>query len=124
MVDVISSILLTGNLKLTCRCRAQRNTGQVRTALSRTLRKVIVSSVRDIGRPNVIGFSDGQASQEIGIDRMSRVRFREAGFVIKCLDTHLPHEGAHVTPADPLSRSHQPLSNVRHLREDCNVLQD
>jgi hypothetical protein len=23
-----------------------------------------------------------------------------------------------------LSRSHQPLSNVRHLREDCNVLQD
>lgn len=29
MIDMISSIMLTDNLKLTCRCRAQRNTGQV-----------------------------------------------------------------------------------------------
>ena len=49
--------------------------------------------------PDVVGLCDIKPVEKIGIDPVSRMGLRKAGFFVDRLDTHLPHEGPDVDPS-------------------------
>jgi len=56
---------------------------------------LVVHSVGDVRRRDVMGTADRQITQLVGIDRMSRMSLAGSGFAVQRVDADADHHGAH-----------------------------
>ena len=57
-------------------------------------------NVGDVHRPDLIGPDDGQFSEQIGVDLVTRRRFRGVRLAIERLDAHALHHCGNMQPTD------------------------
>ncbi len=60
--------------------------------------------IGDIGRPDVIGTTDREITEEIRIDGVGRMPPTEMRFPIQSLNPHPAHQGGHLAPPNGMAR--------------------
>lgn len=73
--------------------------------------------VGDVHRPDLIGAGDWQLPEQIGINFVSRCRFRRVRLAIEGLDAHALHQRGNVPPPDLEAFLHQPAPQHAAARE-------